>query len=49
MQSLIDVSAYGSIYRRGDMLERRRAMAQAWADFLAGRATEAVVPMRGKV
>ena len=34
-------------YRRGDMLERRRAMAQAWADFLAGRQNETVVQIHG--
>lgn len=33
-------------YRRGDLVERRRAMMEAWSDFLEGRATgENVVPL----
>jgi integrase len=33
-------------YRRSDLMERRRVMMSAWADFLAGReARENVVPM----
>ena len=31
-------------YRRSDMLERRRAMMQAWADYLHGRSAGTVVP-----
>ncbi len=31
-------NAVEAAYRRGDMVERRRGMMQAWADFLAGRA-----------
>ncbi len=36
-------------YRRGDMFEKRRNMARAWADFLAGKDTKGeVVPLRGR-
>ncbi len=31
-------------YRRGDMLDRRRAMAEAWAQFLTGGKAASVVP-----
>jgi integrase len=34
-------------YRRGDMIEKRRAMMQAWARFLRGEALEKVVSLRG--
>jgi integrase len=33
-------------YRRGDALEKRRKLMQAWADFVADRATGNVVAMR---
>lgn len=33
-------------YRRGDLLERRRAMMQAWADFSLGETGARVVPLR---
>ncbi|RAZ83293.1 tyrosine-type recombinase/integrase [Cereibacter johrii] len=33
-------------YRRSDMLERRRAMMERWADFLAGRSGASVVEFR---
>jgi len=33
------------VYRRGNALERRRAVMEAWADFLAGRGGN-VVPLR---
>lgn len=32
-------SAIEAAYRRGDQLDKRRAMMTAWADFLHGRAT----------
>lgn len=37
-------------YRRSDMLERRRAMMDAWADFLHGRAGDALIrlPVRAR-
>jgi len=31
-------------YRRGDMLDRRRAMPEAWARFLTGGKSASVVP-----
>jgi integrase len=34
-------------YRRGDALEKRRALMSAWADYLKGSAPDNVVPMRG--
>jgi integrase len=34
-------------YQRSDMLERRRAMMEAWAGFLAGEGAGQVVPLRG--
>jgi integrase len=33
-------------YRRGDLFEQRRLLAQAWAQFCAARATGQVVPIR---
>lgn len=33
-------------YRRGDALEKRRALMAAWADYLKGRAAANVVPLR---
>jgi hypothetical protein len=33
-------------YRRSDMLERRRAMMERWADVLAGRSGASVVEFR---
>lgn len=33
-------------YRRSDMLDRRRALAEAWAGFLVGKAKAKVVPIR---
>ena len=33
-------------YRRGDMVERRRAMMQAWGRFLKGESASTVVQMR---
>jgi integrase len=39
-------SAVERAYRRGDLIERRRVMMEAWSDFLEGRATgENVVPL----
>lgn len=35
-------------YRRGDALEKRRALMQAWADFIEGKAAGNVVPIRGR-
>lgn len=40
-------SAVERAYRRGDMVERRRAMMAAWGRFLRGEAGERVVPLRG--
>jgi integrase len=34
-------------YRRGDMLEKRRAMLRAWGRFLSGEAVAVVVDMQG--
>lgn len=34
-------------YRRTDMIERRRAMMEDWAAFLAGEHAEKIVPLRG--
>lgn len=34
-------------YQRSDMLERRRAMMQSWAGFLAGEGAGQVLPLRG--
>jgi integrase len=39
-------SAVERAYRRSDMLDRRRAMMAAWADFLAGRDAGVVVPFK---
>jgi integrase len=33
-------------YRRGDALEKRRRLMDAWADFCAGKASGVVVPFR---
>lgn len=33
-------------YRRGDALEKRRALMQAWADYLTGGSADNVVPLR---
>jgi integrase len=33
-------------YRRGDALEKRRGLMQAWADFIEGQGASNVVPMR---
>jgi len=33
-------------YRRGDSLEKRRAIMQAWADFIEGKVVGNVVPIR---
>lgn len=35
-------------YRRGDALEKRRALMKAWADYLMGRAAANVVPLRAE-
>lgn len=40
-------SAVERAYRRGDMLERRRAMMAAWGDFLTGQAAAKVVKLGG--
>ncbi len=41
-------NAVEAAYRRGDMIEKRRAMMTAWADFLAGRAVaDNVLPFTG--
>jgi len=34
-------------YRRGDALEKRRALMQAWADYCSGRQTSSVVRLHG--
>ncbi len=34
-------------YRRGDALEKRRELMQAWAHFVRGTAAANVVPLRG--
>lgn len=41
-------NAVEAAYRRGDMIEKRRAMMTAWSDFLAGRAVAGgnVIPMQ---
>jgi integrase len=33
-------------YARGDLLDKRRAVMQAWADFLEGRVSADVIPLR---
>lgn len=33
-------------YRRGDALEKRRALMEAWADYLEGKGAAKVIPMR---
>jgi integrase len=39
-------SAVEQSYRRGSALEKRRLLMLAWADFLAGKKAENVIPMR---
>jgi hypothetical protein len=33
-------------YRRGDALEKRRRLMEAWADFVGGAKVDNVVPIR---
>jgi len=40
-------NAVEASYRRGDMVEKRRAMMAAWASFLGGERVEKVVRLRG--
>lgn len=42
-------SAVEAAYRRGDLLEKRRAMMQAWADYVETQPATNVVPLRGRV
>lgn len=41
-------SAVEAAYRRGDLLEKRRAMMQAWADYVETQPATNVVPLRGR-
>jgi integrase len=41
-------SAVEAAYRRGDLLEKRRAMMQAWADYIETQPAANVVPLRGR-
>lgn len=41
-------SAVEAAYRRGDLLEKRRAMMQAWADYVKTQPTTNVVQLRGR-
>lgn len=34
-------------YRRGDILEKRRAVLEAWADFIEAKQADNVIPLRG--
>ncbi len=42
-------SAVEAAYRRGDLLEKRRAMMQAWADYVATQPATNIVQLRGRV
>ena len=35
-------------YKRGDLIERRRAAMQQWADWLSGPATADAIPLAGR-
>ena len=40
--------ALAEAYKRGDLIERRRASMQQWANWLSGPATADVIPLAGR-